>query len=254
VTWDPSRYLDFEDDRRRPALELLARIPPAAADQVWDLGCGTGSVTPYLAQRWPRASIFGLDASPDMLEQARTIPGITWVEGDIADWEPAEPADILYANASLHWVDDHDRLFPRLMGLLRPGGVLAAQMPRNYAEPSHRVLYETAGRQPWAERIGHLAGWEPVDAPARYYERLSGEAAGIDIWETTYVQVLDGDDAVARWVEGSAARPFLDLLGEDGDAFISEYADRLRTHYPPRPDGRTLFPFRRLFLVAVRRS
>jgi trans-aconitate 2-methyltransferase len=253
VIWDPARYLRFGADRRRPALDLLARIPDVAAERIWDLGCGTGSVTPFLAARWPKAAVFGLDSSPEMLEAARKIDGITWVEGDIAEWEPPEPADIAYANASLHWVDDHDRLFPKLMRGLRPGGVLAVQMPRNFEEPSHRVLYETARTARWAPRVGRLADWHPVDPPAAYYRRLAAEASSADVWETIYVHVLDGDDAVARWVEGSAARPFLDELGGDGDEFVREYEERLRPHYPPEPDGKTLFPFRRLFLVTTHR-
>lgn len=252
MTWDPERYLRFSARRERPALDLLNRIPPVAAARVWDLGCGPGSLTRRLAARWPSAAVFGLDKSREMLERARQIDGIAWVQGDIATWEPDEPADVIFANASLHWVDDHDRLFPRLMQCLAPGGVLAVQMPRNFGEPSHCVLYETARERRWTGRVGHLAGWTPVDEPDVYYRRIAPHATTFDLWETVYVHILEGRDAVARWVEGSAARPFLSELGEEAEDFLAEYAERLRPHYPNAADGKILFPFRRMFMVTTR--
>ncbi len=251
--WDPGCYLRFADPRQRPALDLIARIPPADAGVIWDLGCGTGNVTRLLAERWPDADVHGLDSSADMLAAAREIDGITWQEGDIAEWEPASPVDILFSNAAYHWVDDHDTLFPRLLHTVRPGGVFATQMPRNTAEPSHQILYQTARSEPWAARVGHLAGWKPVDEPSAYYDRLAGEATAIEIWETIYVHVLSGDDPVARWTRGTSARRFLDVLSADeAKDFVADYAGRLRAAYPARPDGTTLFPFRRLFILATR--
>ncbi|MCJ7725170.1 MAG: methyltransferase domain-containing protein, partial [Acidimicrobiia bacterium] len=100
---------------------------------MWDLGCGTGAITRLLAARWPRAQVWGLDSSPEMLATAGEEDGtVAWVEGDIASWSPPEPAGLVFANASLHWVADHARLFPALAESLAPGGVLAAQMPRNF--------------------------------------------------------------------------------------------------------------------------
>ena len=187
-----------------------------------------------------------------MLTTAREVPGIRWVEGDIADWSADGPADLIFANASLHWLDDHDELFPRLVASLAPGGVLAVQMPRNFDEPSHRVLYEVARLEPWADRVAHRAGWQPVDEPPVYHDRLAPVCSRVEVWETVYYQVLRGENAAAEWVKGSAARPFLEDLGDDAEMFYAEYTRRLQPHYPRRPDGTTLFPFRRLFLIATR--
>lgn len=222
---------------------------------MWDLGCGTGEITRLLADRWPGAAVHGLDRSPEMLAEAGAAPSaVDWVEGDIAAWEPERPAGLVFSNAALHWVPGHDRLFPRLARSLAPGGMLAVQMPRNTSEPSHRVLSDVARRERWEERVGYRAGWEPVGPPDAYLDLLLPHCGTVDVWETVYHHVLTGEDAVARWVEGAACRPFLDDLGDDAAEFLAEYADALRPHYPRRSDGTTRFPFRRLFIVARRRT
>ena len=206
-----------------------------------------------LAARWPGARVLGLDSSPEMLDTARQSDGaVTWIEGDITAWAPPEPADLVFANASLHWVGDHDRLFPALAASLAPGGVLAVQMPRNFDEPTHAVLSQVARRERWSPRVGHRAGWRPVDEPANYFDRLAPACTTVDVWETSYLHVLSGEDAAAQWVRGTAARPYLEDLGDAAEEFFAEYAASLRSHYPPRPDGSTLMPFRRLFVIATR--
>lgn len=253
ASWNPSQYLKFADHRLRPALDLLARIPLGECRTIWDLGCGTGNVTALLRERWPQAAIAGLDSSPSMLDQARAIPGITWIEGDVARWTAPEPADLIFTNAVLHWVNDHAALFPRLMRQLSRGGVLAVQMPRNFDAPSHTLLYETVRTGPWADRLAGLLGSAPVLPPDAYYDLLIPHATRIDLWETVYTHVLQGENAVLEWTKGTAVRPFLDALPATSHAeFLTAYAERLASAYPRRKDGMTLFPFRRLFIVAQR--
>ncbi|MDX1691926.1 MAG: methyltransferase domain-containing protein [Acidimicrobiia bacterium] len=251
-TWDPDQYLRFADHRLRPAADLVARIPLSGPELIWDLGCGTGGPTLLLRRRWPEATINALDSSAEMLEQAPPTEGIDWIRGDIAEWSPAEPPSLVFSNAALHWVDDHVALFPRLVGTLRPGGVLAVQMPRNHEEPSHVRLRETARSDRWRDRVAHLVREAPVLAPQRYHGILREHSASIDLWETVYLQALIGRNAVAEWARGSVLRPFLDVLGNEGDAFFADYASRLADDHPAEPDGTTLFPFRRLFIVATR--
>lgn len=252
--WDPAQYLRYEDHRRRPALDLIGRIPPVEAGRVWDLGCGTGTITALLAERWPAARVTGLDSSPDMLERARSLPGIEWVLGDIGGWDPTDAADVVFSNAALHWLPDHAVLFPRLIDTLRPGGVLAVQMPRNFGEPSHTLLADLARSAPYTADIGHLVEPSPVHEPRWYHRLLRPRCTRLDVWETVYVQELTGSDPVAEWTRGSAARPYLEALAPTGrdEAFFAEYTAALRTAYPSGEDGTTPFPFRRLFVVAVR--
>jgi trans-aconitate 2-methyltransferase len=250
--WDPGQYLKFADARLRPAVDLLARVDHAAPKTVHDLGCGPGNVTRLLADRWPEARVAGVDGSADMLARARAEHAdIDWVEADLKAWTPAKPADVIFSNATLHWLPDHAALFPRLMRALAPGGVLAVQMPRNWSEPSHTCMREAAG--PWLKKLDRMLPGVPVQPPGVYYEILSDVAAAVDIWETVYLQIMDGDDPVAEWTKGSALKPVLDALdAEERTAYFTAYAALLRKAYPKSADGRTPFPFRRLFIVARR--
>lgn len=254
ATWDSTQYLKFAPERARPARDLMARVPIEAPRAIYDLGCGAGNVTRLLAERWPEAAITGIDASSDMLAKARAGEdyGIGWQEADLTTWTPDRPADLLYSNAALQWLDDHATLLPRLVRLLRPGGVLAVQMPRNWDAPSHTLIGETAEDGPWAERLRGVHRARPVAAPEAYYDWLAPVAVRIEVWETIYWQVLDGDNPVVEFTKGTALRPLLEALdGEERRAFLEAYSRRIRAAYPPRPDGRTLFPFRRLFLIAT---
>jgi trans-aconitate 2-methyltransferase len=252
-SWDPSQYLKFADHRLRPALDLLARVPQGEHRVIWDLGCGPGNITEIIHQRWPEARVTGLDNSPDMLKQARAIAGIEWAEGDVGTWKAPTPADFVFSNAVLHWIDGHARLFPHLLQQVARGGVLAVQMPRNFQAPSHTLLYETAAQGPWAAKLVPLLRPSPVAPPETYYDWLMPHATHLDIWETEYLHVLQGENAVLEWTKGTAVRPLVDQIDptQRGD-FLAAYAEKLRKAYPRRADGMTLYPFRRLFMVAVR--
>ena len=249
--WDPGLYDRYGEERLRPALDLIARLGGTPRD-IWDLGCGTGAITRILAQRWPAALVRGVDSSPEMLEQAHGIAGIEWIEGRIEEWSPESPPELIFSNAALQWVGDHDELFPRLVDHLAPGGVLAVQMPRNFGEPSHVLLAETARSGRWSDSVGHVVRDSPVAPPQHYQRLLRDRVTALDIWETTYLQVLDGPDPVLEWTRATGARPFVAAAGDNSEDFLADYRDRLRIAYPTEADGTTLFPFRRLFIVARR--
>ncbi len=254
ATWDSVQYLRFATERSRPARDLMARVPLEAPKTVYDLGCGAGNITRLLAERWPAAEVIGVDSSPEMLAQARAgeSGGIQWQEADLRTWRPAKPAELFFSNAALQWLDDHERVFPHLAAQLAPGAVLAVQMPRNRREPSHTLITETIEDGPWAGRLRPRMRLEPVAAPEAYYDWLSPVVLRLEVWETIYWQVLDGHNPVVEFTKGTALRPFLEALdGEERQAFLDAYAKRVLAAYPPRPDGRTLFPFRRLFIVAT---
>ena len=254
MAWDPAQYLAFASERLIPALDLLSRIPLAAPGTVIDLGCGAGNVTKALKQRWPEAAFTGVDGSPDMLARARAEdPDIEWVEADVNDWRPGDAVDVIYSNAALHWLDDHAALFPRLLGHIAPGGFLAVQMPRNWAAPSHTCIVEAVRAGPWRDKLKPLLRPAPTHAPKVYYDILAPLTSSLAIWETEYCQILEGENPVAEFVKGSQLKRYLDALEEpERSAFENDYRARILEAYPKRENGKTLFPFRRLFVLAER--
>ncbi len=254
MAWDPARYLAFADHRLRPALDLLQRVPSEHPATVVDLGCGAGNVTRVLRRRWPDARVIGVDDSAAMLARARTdAPDGDWEQADVRTWRPAAPVDVLYSNAALHWLDDHATLFPALVAVLAPAGVLAVQMPRNSAAPSHTLLADTVHDGPWRDRLAPLVRPTPTQTPEFYLDLLAPLVASLDVWETVYFQSLTGENPVADFVKGSALAPFLAALaGDERRAFETAYRARIAAAYPARADGTTCFPFRRLFMVARR--
>jgi len=254
MSWDPSVYLAFGNERTRPAIELATRIPLTAPSVVVDLGCGPGNSTAVLAQRWPAAQFVGVDNSAEMLATARRTPlKADWQQADLATWTAREPVSVIFSNAAFQWLDGHDRIFPRLMSQLEANGVLALQMPRNFDAPSHVLLRETADAGPWADAVAHLKRPKPVAEPGDYYALLAPHASLLDIWETEYLQALDGEDAVFQWVSGTALVPYREALtGSQRNEFLNNYRARLAHAYPRRSNGKTLFPFKRIFIVAQR--
>ncbi|WP_189217894.1 MULTISPECIES: trans-aconitate 2-methyltransferase [Streptomyces] len=257
--WDPHQYLRHSGHRARAFVDLLARVPalPAERPRIADLGCGPGNVTRLLAERWPAAHITGLDSSERMLAEARSLAGPTpgggrldFRHADARTWTPTEPYDLIISNATLQWVPGHLDRFAAWTDALVPGGVFAFQVPGNFGAPSHRLMRELAGSARWRDRLGGVLRHEDaVHGPAVYLEALAGLGCEADVWETTYQQVLQGDDAVLDWVKGTGLRPVLTELGGDADAFVEEYRVLLREAYPAGAHG-TVFPFRRVFGVA----
>lgn len=247
--WDPGAYLTYADERSRPFVELLGRIGATSPRHVVDLGAGPGTLTALLAQRWPEAEVLAVDSSPEMIARARQVPGISAHQGDLRDWRPQKPADVIVSNAALQWVPGHLDLLPRIIGHLAPGGWMAMQVPGNFEEPSHTIRAELAAEPRFAEHLRGIAVPSSHD-PQIYWRCLTDLGCAVDAWETTYLHVLQGEDPVFDWVSGTGARPTLQALPEGlREEFTREYKDRLRLAYPDLGHGIVL-PFRRVFAVA----
>ncbi|MGW2915398.1 trans-aconitate 2-methyltransferase [Streptomyces asoensis] len=260
-TWDPARYLRHAGHRARPFADLLARVPalPGAPPRIADLGCGPGNLTALLADRWPTARVTGYDSSPRMLADAAAHAGarLDFVHADLTTWAPAETYDLLLSNAALHWVPGHLDAFPGWLDALAPGGTFALQVPHNLDAPLHALMRELAGTARWKGRLGHVLRHEDsVHDPGVYLDRLAGLGCATDVWTTTYLHVLQGEDPVLDWVGGTGLRPALDALADDPearDAFVAAYRDLLREAYPSAGYG-TVLPFCRLFAVATKEA
>ena len=253
--WNPDLYGKFERERTRAARDLLANVPLGAARLVYDLGCGPGNSTQLLARRFPEAKIVGIDTSEAMLAWARRrLPSGDFIRLDIAQWTPERPPDVIFANAALQFVPDHEALLPRLMASLAPGGCLAVQMPDVLHESSHTLMRILATEEPWADRLVPVAKSRPfIASPAHYYDLLRPRAASVEVWTTAYFHPLESPDAVVDWFAGSALLPYLDPLSDDERcAFLARYRKGIADAYPQSADGGLLLVYPRVFLLATR--
>lgn len=255
MAWSPHLYLKFEDERTRPARDLLAQVPLERVTNAVDLGCGPGNSTELIVARYGSEGVSGMDSDTHMLEAARKrLPAIPFAEGNLATWQPREPADLLFANAVFQWLPNHPELFGRLIDGLKPGGVLAVQMPDNLAEPSHLLMEETAHSGPWRDTFSKgSARRGSLPSPATYYERLARKCSRVDIWHIIYNHPLENAAAIIEWFKASGLRPYLDKVAQQHrEAFTADYLARIAKAYPPMADGRVLLRFPRLFIVAVK--
>jgi len=257
MSWSAKQYRKFEDERNRPIRDLLAQIPNGTVNQAADIGCGPGNSTELLHERFPNATIVGMDSSANMIEAARKrLPGVRFEIADIAAWRTPGPFDLILANAALQWVPDHAAVLPALIAKLVPGGSLAVQIPDNLDEPAHRLMREIAEQGPWAEKLAaaprvrdnnrHPADW--------YYRTLRNQVAKVDVWLTVYHHPLAGGAAgIVEWFKGTGLRPFLEPLDEtERSDFLTRYEAAVASAYPAFPEGTVLLPFPRLFFVAMR--
>ncbi|VVN22566.1 Trans-aconitate 2-methyltransferase [Pseudomonas fluorescens] len=256
MSWSARQYVAFEDERTRPARDLLAAIPPVDARSAIDIGCGPGNSTELLVERFPDATVRGVDSSTDMIDAARKrLPQVQFDTVDIGTWNDSGPFDVIFANAVLQWLPDHATLLPSLAARLTPGGSLAIQMPDNLNEPSHRLMREIAANGPWASKLADAAGQRTEMASASdYYSMLRPHCARVDVWRTTYHHPLAGGaSGVVEWFKGSGLRPFLEPLDEAEKAqYLKQYQAAIERAYPALSDGSVLLPFPRLFIVATR--
>ncbi|MFZ2031013.1 MAG: methyltransferase domain-containing protein [Vitreimonas sp.] len=249
--WDPDVYLKFGGERTRAAADLLARVPLSAPKRIVDLGCGPGNSTALIASRYPNADIIGVDSDEAMLQQARGARVNARFEGgDFETWTPREAPDLIYTNAALHWAADPLGVASRLFQSLAPGGALALQVPQNFDKPSHVEMRAAAQDGPWAEKL--RGAFQPLLLVAQdYASALAPLGATLDAWSTAYLHILEGQDPVLKWISGSALRPyFARLSADERTGFEANLAARLRRAYPPEADGRTFFPFHRVFVIA----
>ncbi len=258
--WDPAQYLNFAGERSRPFYDLVARIGATAPGHVLDLGCGPGQLTASLAARWPRAEVLGVDSSAEMIATAQQADygeaarsgQLSFVTGDVNDWQPGRPADVIISNAVLQWVPNHRELLPRWAAWLAPAGWLAFQLPGNFDQPSHAVLRELAGSDRWRDRLAGIQLNRQAGEPAEYLDLLAGQGLIVDAWETTYLHVLQGSDPVTEWYKGTGLRPVLAVLrAAEAREFVAAYSLAVRQYYPAAQYG-TVLPFRRVFVVAQR--
>ncbi len=254
-TWNAELYLQYANERTQPSIDLTARIQLEQPGRIIDLGCGPGNSTTVVRDRWPAASVVGLDNSPAMIAKARAdFPNHEWVLGEIPSWRPDQPFGLIFSNAALHWVPDHAAVIPHLFAQVAPCGAFAVQMPAHLESPVHRAILEIADEPEWCAQTAAAKGSVRVESPEFYYDVLCRDAARIDLWVTVYQHVMSGPEGIVEWIRGTGLRPFLEALADDDQRtrFAAKLLERVSADYPRRADGKIIFPFRRLFFVAYR--
>jgi len=255
IEWDSELYLRYERERTQPSLDLAAKIPLETPQEIIDLGCGPGNSTRVLRKRWPEARIIGLDSSPAMVEKARqSSADIEWRIGDIQTWSEPDRFDLIFANASLHWIANHGTLMRRLIDALKPAGILAFQMPALYNQPAAEAVNGLANSPSWQSYRLQERYTLSVHNPSAYYDWLAPVSRQLQIWETVYFHELENHHRMIEFYSSTGLKPYLEGLPseEHRDRFKSEVLDSYRTLFPAQPNGKVLFPFRRLFVIAAR--
>lgn len=253
--WNPEAYQRFRGLRLRPALELLAQVRDLPEGPVVDMGCGAGAVAEALSTRYPNRDLYGIDSSATMLAEAEAMGLYARLTRDDAnDWTPGYTPALIFSNALANWLPDHATLFARWASVLPDRGALAVQMPRQYDEPSHRLLRDLA-EDMFPDRFD-FAEWTPPVAPPQVYADMLAPLGDIRAWETTYVQdlapVAEGHP-VRHFTRSTVMRPFVaELSEEEAVRYVAAYETLLAKHYPARADGHVHFPFRRVFFVLTR--
>jgi trans-aconitate 2-methyltransferase len=258
MKWDPTKYVQFGDYRDRPFFDLTGRVHADDPGLVVDLGCGPGNLTSTLAERWPGAQVVGLDSSPEMLAKAAALagstPNLSFDLGDIAGWQPSGETDVVVTNAALQWLPGHREMLRGWLAALKPGAWFALQVPGNFNSPSHTQMRRLAESPAWAGRLAGVLRHDDVGDAAEYLNIMLDAGCDADAWETTYQQLLPGENPVLEWVRGTGLRPVLAALSADeASEFEAEYSARLAEAYPRSAHG-TVFPFRRIFAVARKRG
>ena len=253
--WNSQQYLKFEKERTQPAIDLAARIPLEHPQAVLDIGCGPGNSTHVLAQRFPEANILGVDQSLPMLEQAaRQYPDLSFRQLDAHTELPTlgQRFDVVFSNACIQWIPNHPKLLREMMQLLRPGGILAVQIPINQKEPIHQIIQALAAGEKWKAHFPSPRIFYQLTV-SEYYDLLGEITDSFELWETVYMHAMLSHDAIMEWYRGTGLRPYLAALTPElQQEFEKDVLDGVKQAYPVQKDGSVIFPFPRLFFLGVR--
>lgn len=261
-TWDANQYLKFADQRTQPSRDLCARITleDTAVHKVLDIGCGPGNSTALLRERYPHATILGIDSSESMIESARAEhPDIDFAVHDATALdELPDDFDVVFTNACLQWVPNHHETIPAMLRRARQGGMVACQFTETINQPAHTVMRELATDPRFNRYIGetgvrpyHHLGGERFDIGA-YYDLVASLSQYAQVWETTYWHALSGYEGVIEWYRGTGMRPYLAQLpnADWRKQYEQTFVERLQGIYPLQSDGTVLIPMPRFFFVA----
>ena len=253
--WDPDSYLRFEHERTLPSHDLVARIELPEPKAIVDIGCGPGNSTRVLRDAWPGADVVGLDNSEEMIEKAQaTYPGGRWILADAADWHTDEKFDLVFSNATLQWIPNHEKVLHQLFDRTNGNGILAAQVPFNTDSPLLKALLVVSESPKWRGLMIGCAEQIFYRDEAYYYGILSRLAPRVEMWMTTYFHIMQTHWNLVEWYASTGMKMYLDRIDIEDNRrlFKSEILEACKPQYPFQKDGKILFPFQRLFFIAYK--
>ena len=249
--WNPQEYLRFNQERLRPSIDLVQPICELSFPVIIDAGCGPGNSTQVLRAHWPESRVIGVDHSEEMIDTARTEhPDGEWVLGDVAELASVGEADMIFSNAVIQWLPNHDSLLASFAQCLSSRGVLAVEIPLFFQMPLGSVIDEVARQREWAETTGDVSSVFTIHTPGEYYDMLAPLFARIDMWETDYYHVMPSHQAIMEMIRSTGLKPYLDRLdGESVLRFHDQVLRRVKEVYAEQRDGSVLLPFKRLLFI-----
>lgn len=254
--WQPDKYLKYKRERTQPSIDLVNRI---AIDfdpkYIVDFGCGPGNSTQVLVNRWPSASVTGVDISDSMIAKAKTdYPNQRWMMGDAHTFTSNVKYDIVFSNATLHWITDHESLLKHFHGLVSDGGAVAVQLPLFWDMPLGQLIDRIANSSRWKDMMSGVRNVFTMHDHSFYYNLLAPLFQSIDLWQTDYMHILDSPASIFEMVQSTGLRPYLDRLKSDEEkqAFEKEVFDGTVKAYPLEKDGKVIYPFKRLFFIGYK--
>jgi trans-aconitate 2-methyltransferase len=253
--WDPELYLKFGNERTQPSIDLVNRIHLHKQPQnILDIGCGPGNSGQVLVSRWPNAKLLGIDSSEAMIAKARKdYPRQEWIVADALKFTSPIKFDVVFSNATIQWITDHENLLKGFNELLSDKGVLAFQVPMFCDMPVKQAIEKAAGKSRWKSKLENCGKVFTFHNYRFYYDLLS-PFGPLEMWEMYYLHVLESHEAIIEWVKSAGMKPYLDSLSESGEKanFEKEVLNEVRRIYPAQTDGRVIFPFKRLFVIGYK--
>lgn len=252
MAWNPEVYNQFKSERSAPFYDLLAMLKMKPGMQIIDLGCGTGELTAKLAEAAPSSHVLGVDSSGEMLAKSfeTSHSSLHFERNSIeSQLKKSQEWDVVFSNAALQWLPDHEFLFPQIMATIKPGGQLLVQMPAQHHNLTNKLLYQLGNQGPYAAAYHGWNRLSPVLEPDHYAQLLfENGSKSMQVFEKIYPLVLNDVDALLTWVSGTALIPYLERLPEHlKNSFRNDYRALLHQHFPKTP---VFYPFKRILIGA----
>lgn len=253
--WNAKQYAKFLKERTQPAIDLANRINLSNPSEILDIGCGPGNSTRVLYDKFPKAHITGADNSENMLEQAKVNnPELDFILFDANTDFPrlGQKFDVVFSNACIQWIPNHKELIPKMMSILKDGGILAVQTPMNYKEPIHIIISELVMSEKWKDKFAKPRIFYNL-TQGEYFDLLSDISSDFSIWETVYCHRMASHNSIMEWYKGTGLRPYLVALNEsDAKEFENDVYSEIVKAYPIQKNGEIIFRFPRFFFTAVK--